>query len=702
MLIPLRHENMEGRRWPVVTFALIALNILVFLCTHWKMEEQAPERAEVRMHVIILAGIHPELKKTENVQEFVNEIQNKVPEQFWKQLSSPNRKIEDSWDARIRLMEDPELLQAEMDGLAARFTDEEKSSILGNYAFVPAHPRPITYLTSMFLHTGWLHLIGNMWFLWLAGFILEDKWGRVIYPVFYLLAGAAASQFHAWFYPGSIVPALGASGAVAALMGGFLVRFPKMKIHMLWFMLIFRIRFKAYAFWLLPLWLLMEVFYGSLFGQASGVAHWAHVGGFIFGALAALVIGRTGLEHKANAAIEEKISWTADPAIVQGTELMEQGKLDEAITILQKHAAAKPEAMDAYSLLQQLHWRKNDLPSYYQATIKLCQVHLKAQEGEAAWQNYQEYTSAGGDCMPAPTWLELCRIIEGQQNYERAVAEYEHLAEAYPKERQSLLALLSAGRLSLKKLNRPSDALRFYKAAAASSVPHLDWESNIEVRHARSCGGFVESQRVRWAIELLQGEAAGREKREEGLPFFGVSLREVLVLGHRPFVILLSFDDAAQLQPSGRRHAVPTGACILLIILPGRLSLLRLQMELAQLNRGLVVRWQIVLAPVELLQQRIGVHGLRLGCSMLLQDRDGLVELSLFHQFRSLHDGWIGGPTDFFFDGRISLVLQTGASDDQSSESPENKTADVGPMRNARCLAEEAPVEHFHQQPQRK
>src|SRR6266567_3779773 len=78
-------------------------------------------------------------------------------------------------------------------------------------------------------------------------------------------------------------------------------------------------------------------------------AHWAHVGGFIFGALAALVIGRTGLEHKANAAIEEKISWTADPAIVQGTELMEQGKLDEAITILQKHAAAKPEAMDAYS-----------------------------------------------------------------------------------------------------------------------------------------------------------------------------------------------------------------------------------------------------------------------------------------------------------------------------------------------------------------
>src|SRR5258708_9209228 len=123
----------------------------------------------------------------------------------------------------------------------------------------------------MFLHIGWLHLIGNMWFLWLAGFILEERWGRVIYPIFYLLAGIAASLVHTISDPSSIVPALGASGAVAALMGGFLARFPKLKIHMLWYMLIFRVRFKAPAYWLLPLWLLMEVFYGSLFGQASGI-----------------------------------------------------------------------------------------------------------------------------------------------------------------------------------------------------------------------------------------------------------------------------------------------------------------------------------------------------------------------------------------------------------------------------------------------
>jgi membrane associated rhomboid family serine protease len=479
MLIPLRHENMEGRRWPVVTFALIALNVLAFLGTHWKIEAQEPERHRVRLHLLLLAATHPELKMPPDAEKFVDQVKSKAPEAAWKKFASTSRKPEDM-DAQIREVEDPEQLQAEMDTVAQRFAEVEKSSIIANYAFVPAHPTPISYLTCMFLHAGWLHLIGNMWFLWLAGFILEDRWGRMIYPIFYLLAGVIASLFHAAFNPASIVPTLGASGTVAALMGGFLVRFPKLKIDMLWYMLIFRIRFKAAAYWLLPMWLFTEIFYGSIFGQASGVAHWAHVGGFVAGALGALVIARTGLEHKANAIIEDKIGWTADPAIVQATEFMEKGKFDEGITVIVKYLSIKPDAIDAQSVLRQLYWRKKDIPAYLEAAAKLCQLHLKAQDVESAWQDFLEYSNAGGDRLPPATWLELCRMAEGQQNYERAVTEYVRLAKAYPTERQALLALLSAGRLSLKQLNRPSDALLYYKAAKASKVPHADWESNIQ------------------------------------------------------------------------------------------------------------------------------------------------------------------------------------------------------------------------------
>jgi len=479
ILIPLKHENMEGRRWPIVTFALIGLNILVFLGTHWTMEEQAPKLAEVRLHLLLLAAEHPELKIPDDAQQFVGDFQKANPD-AWKQAGSPYRKLVDAADARYRMSDDTDKLQEEMDSLAQQYHDLQAQSILLNYGFVPAHKKVLAYLTSMFMHAGWIHLIGNMWFLWLAGFILEENWGRAIYPAFYFLGGIVASQIHALAYPNSIVPCLGASGAIAALMGAFLVRFPKLKIDMWGTAFFMRFRFKAPAYSLLPLWLLTEIFYGAMVGQMSGVAHWAHIGGFIFGMLGALVIQHTGLEHKANAAIEEKVGWTADPAIVQGAECLEQGRLDEGVAILRNYLQARPDDADGHSLLRQLYWRKNDVPAYLEASIKLCQLHLKGQQKEAAVQDYQDYLNAGGNRMPAGTWLELCRIFEGEQNFDRALNEYDQLAQAYPKERQSILALLSAGRISMKQLNRPTDALRFYNAAKASPVPHLDWETNIQ------------------------------------------------------------------------------------------------------------------------------------------------------------------------------------------------------------------------------
>lgn len=499
MLIPLRHENMEGRRWPIISIALVLINLVVFLATHGQIENQSPKDGEVRAHILLLAAMHPELTMRPEIQEFVSTFAEKHPG-TWKEAQSPNRDVADAWDAKIRLMEDQTALQEEMDSLAEQFSSAKQTSVLEQYAFTPAHPKPIAYLTANFLHGGWLHLIGNMWFLWLAGAILEDTWGRVIYPIVYLVAGIAALQFHAWLNPGSLTPTLGASGAVAALMGAFLVRFPKTKIEVA-LVLGLRslsnlamgrgIRFKAAAYWLLPLWLLMEVFSGALFGSYSGVAHWAHVGGFVFGALAALGLRHSGLEHKVNEAIEAKVTWTADPELVEATEQMEKGNLDLAIGTLEKYVIAKPNSTDAYSLLQQMHWRKNNIPAYRDAIVKLCQLHLKAQDSEAALQDYDEYKNSGGEAIPASTWLELCRAAEAKEQFDRAVAEYEKLSATFPAERQALLALMAAGRLALKKLNRPSEALRYYQAARASSVPHLDWEPNIEagIREAEKAVG---------------------------------------------------------------------------------------------------------------------------------------------------------------------------------------------------------------------
>jgi len=477
MLIPLRHESMRGRRWPIVTFSLIGLNIVAFLLTYGPIREQQPQRSQARIELLLMAAAHPDLRMSPAAAAFVDSIK-KVAGNQWDSAIASLRSRGAGADVGQDASDDE--LQQQMDSLCHSFEEHESSDILGKYAFVPAHPSLLSYITANFLHGGWLHLIGNMWFLWLAGFILEDNWGRAIYPIFYLIAGAAALQFYAWCAPGSFMPLVGASGAVAALMGAFLVRFPKLKIEMAFLALLVRFRFKAEAYWLLPLWLLMEFFYGSVSGTSSPVAHWAHVGGFLFGMAGAYTLKRSGLEHKANREIEAKIGWSADPEIVRANEALDNSRLDEAAAILIGHLKQKPNSVDALDLLQKVQWRRSNIPAYLDATAQLCQVHLKAQDADAAWRDFEAYTQAGGEKLPASTWLELARFLETQQHFERAASEYERLAEAHAAEKQSILALVAAGRLYLKRLNQPDQAFGCYEKAAASKVPHLDWQPNID------------------------------------------------------------------------------------------------------------------------------------------------------------------------------------------------------------------------------
>jgi membrane associated rhomboid family serine protease len=467
VLFPIKHENMSARRWPVITLGLILINFLVFLCTYPAMERQEDSLWSVRQHLLVLSARHPELTIPPKAQQFVTDFQAYDPAD-WTDIQSPDFKAIDDWDTRMRSVDDPEQLQTEMDSLGTEYSKLTASSITQQYAFVPAHPRPIAYLTSTFLHGGWMHLIGNMWFLWLAGFVLEDIWGRPFYLAFYLVAGAFATQLDGWANPGSIIPSLGASGAIAALMGAFLVRFPKLKIKLFWLgdlgLTSSFLPLWVRAYWLLPLWFGMEIYYGKITGERDGIGHWAHVGGFAFGVLAALAMRYSGLEHKANKA----------------TDLMAQGKLGEAAAILERYIIEKPDSLVGWNLVRTVHWRRNDFPACREATRRLCILNIQAGLCEAAWLDYEEFINLGGDKMPPAIWLELCRVPEQRDDYKRALSEYEKLAAAYPAERQGFTAQLGAARILLKRLDRPHDALKLYEAASASAVPHLDCEREIE------------------------------------------------------------------------------------------------------------------------------------------------------------------------------------------------------------------------------
>lgn len=139
-------------------------------------------------------------------------------------------------------------------------------------------------LTSMFLHAGFLHLAGNMLFLWIFGDNLEDQLGHLGFLIFYLAAGIAAALAHIAADPGSAIPTVGASGAIGGVMGGYLLLFPRAKVDILLIFVVFFRVFTVPAWVLLGLWFGMQIFSGlSTPTNGGGVAYWAHAGGFLAG-----------------------------------------------------------------------------------------------------------------------------------------------------------------------------------------------------------------------------------------------------------------------------------------------------------------------------------------------------------------------------------------------------------------------------------
>src|SRR5882724_7777403 len=128
MLIPIRHENMATRRLPVVTIGLIVINVVVFLATNSSMQEEAPKLGKAKAHILLLAAMHPELKTTPQAQKIVDNFSKQYPEN-WQKISSPNHDVIDTWDAQMRLMDDPDKLQAEMDSLTEQYSSLSANSI---------------------------------------------------------------------------------------------------------------------------------------------------------------------------------------------------------------------------------------------------------------------------------------------------------------------------------------------------------------------------------------------------------------------------------------------------------------------------------------------------------------------------------------------------------------------------------------------
>ncbi len=179
--------------------------------------------------------------------------------------------------------------------LAILGDDRALFAFFGEWGIVPARlsfgEGYHTLFTSIFLHAGFMHLAGNMLFLFIFGDNLEDEMGHVGFALFYLASGIGAGLIHVIAGPDSHVPTVGASGAIAGIMGGYLLLFPKAKVDILVIFIIFFRIFSVPAWVMLGLWLALQ-FLGSITSDpdGGGVAYWAHTGGFVIGLVLALPV----------------------------------------------------------------------------------------------------------------------------------------------------------------------------------------------------------------------------------------------------------------------------------------------------------------------------------------------------------------------------------------------------------------------------
>ena len=187
--------------------------------------------------------------------------------------------------------------------------------LLVNFAIIPARytvpdwaqhfsfsQQVFSFFSSMFLHGGWIHLLGNMWTLWIFGDNVEDRLGRSRFVLLYLASGIAAALMHIFTNAGSKVPTIGASGAIAGIMGAYFRFYPHARIETVIPPLVFGPVFVLPAVLFLGWWFLLQFFNGALSlgarGQGfSGIAWWAHVGGFLFGFIVCLFAQRATVRH---------------------------------------------------------------------------------------------------------------------------------------------------------------------------------------------------------------------------------------------------------------------------------------------------------------------------------------------------------------------------------------------------------------------
>jgi membrane associated rhomboid family serine protease len=437
MIIPIGHESMGYRRWPYVTLAVVLTCVVThgivapIEAEHLKTARQTLEEAK------LYHARHPYLETKPPLDKLIG----------WgnrgRAVVRHPEQAPDSAEDRLRE-------QAFFDELGSTYSKAIDGRPKNRYGYVPIRHDIWQLVTYQFLHGDWLHLLSNMWFLWLCGVNMEDRWGRSVFVPFYLVAGIFAALTEAFFGGASTVPLIGASGAIAGAMGAFLVTQAYTRIRFVAFLAYRPVVFTARTYLMLPLWFASELFY-FYFAKPGYVAHGAHVGGFIFGAAVAFVLKQTGVDKKLDSAIEEKIAVKQDPRIVEASEWVNQGQPEKALELLEQVYAESPANIDVQ--LEMLRATKAaNLPEREIAAYgRLLQLYLREKQSEPATNLFRELRAEKRhEKLPVPALLAIAQSLESAGHERDSAQAYEAIHHGNPANLVEVKAVIAQAKIEAR------------------------------------------------------------------------------------------------------------------------------------------------------------------------------------------------------------------------------------------------------------
>lgn len=443
MLIPIGVVESEVRRTPWVSIGLLAVLVALFL-VGVRGGLSAGQAREVSREVAGAAEFwleHPWLKAPASLEgligaELLGALSEEVGERY--RAAVANRAVPISYVVARQ--------QEELDG---RVEAARRLLLRGRdlgFAFVPSRPTVAGLVGHMFLHGGFWHLVGNVLFLLVTAPFLEDVYGRVVFSLLYVLGGLFAAGAHGLLTLRPDLPLVGASGALAAVMGAFLIRLGRSHIRFLLVPVLFlpmiRFRFALPAFVVLPLWLGEQLLSARLLPDAP-VAWWAHIGGFAFGMAVAAGLKLFDVEERwISPSIEARIGWSQDPAILKANDARAAGAFVTARNSARAVLAKDPGNVDAWRSLLDTELVSGRRPEAAAAATRLVERYAATGEAGLAVALDEEVGEALADVLPARFFLAAASARERAGDEEGAWRELEGFVARSPRDPAAVKAAL--------------------------------------------------------------------------------------------------------------------------------------------------------------------------------------------------------------------------------------------------------------------